>query len=225
MATLKNTSVNTASGVLLPAGTTAQRPGATAGRMRIDTTKGGLLENFNGAGWRNNADWVINRTFRTAPSFTPRVLIQVESAGSNNSAPGFRQFIQINGTTVLDATAPRSYRLTKLRLVNGFWTYVESNGYDVFGDQTAANNAQAYLEGFANGEMLILNTWDEPNNRRTQLMPALRDRFGSTLEAYRSFWAFRDSHLLISIRGENRPLFEEHRTTSIPGINVSMWLP
>lgn len=225
MAILKNTIIQDTSGIKLPSGTTAQRPTAVQGQLRLNTDAG-ILEDYNGNGWTRNSDWVISRTYRTAPTYTPQVLIQVESAGSNNGSPGYRQFIQINGTTVLDANAPRSYRITKLRKdTNGFWTYIASNGYDVYGLQTDADAARVFLEGFVNGEMLILNTWDEPNNRRSQLLPVLKDSFGSTIEAYRSFWAFRDSHLLISIKGANKPLFEEHRTTSIPGSNVSMWLP
>lgn len=227
MANLKNTTVNDTGFLSLPSGSRNTRPtSAVPGQVRNNTDTG-LYENYKNNKWKtNNSDWIISQTFRSNPGYVPRVLIQAESMGLNNTSPGRRQFIQIDGNTVLDASSPRSYRLTKLRKdSNGEWTYVSSNGYDVYGNQTAADNAIVFLNEFDNGEMLILNTYDEPLNRRTQLTPELIDHFGSGIEAFRSRWNGRDSHLLISIKGSTKPLFEQHRPSGIAGPAVSMWLP
>ncbi len=55
MATLKNTIINDTGYLTLPAGTTAQRPAATTGMIRVNTnTTPYLLEVYTGAtyGWQ-----------------------------------------------------------------------------------------------------------------------------------------------------------------------------
>lgn len=226
MAILKNSTINDTGFLGLPSGTRANRPVTPNNGQLRNNTDSSLYENYSNSSWKNNnSNWIITETFRTTPGYIPQVLIQAESAGSNNNAPGRRQFIQIDGTTVLAADAPRSYRVTKLRKpINGNWTYIASNGYDVYGSQSDADAARTFLEGFVEGEMLILNTWDEPESRRIQLAPVLTDSFGSSINAFRARWNFRDSHLLISIKGYTKPLFEQQRPAGIAGPAVSMWL-
>ena len=231
MAILKNTtiSVGANNNFRIPTGTSQNRPASpTLGTMRINTEKQ-VLETFNaGNAWGNNSSWVVTTGNRTSPSFTPKVLIQAESVGLNSPNTSLRrQFIQINGTTVVNANAPRSYRLTRLikNTTSGQWTLGASNGYDVFGFDAQANAALTFLQSFQVGDLLILNTYDEPNNRRGVFANFLRDNFASNIRGYQWQWTSRDMHLLVSFRGAVAPLFEDHRPSPEGGITTSIWLP
>jgi hypothetical protein len=234
MADFKNTRLDTTGHFGLPVGTTEQRLSAAISHVRINSGKN-LIENYTGTGWRTDSNWVVVHTpgqsasgagYRKSPSFTPHVLIQAESVGANNTNTTRRQFVQINGTTVVNSDSPRSYRLTRLRKDSqGFWEFVSSNGYDVYGLTSAAESARTYLQSFNDGDLLILNTWDEPRNNFNFIGPTLRDRFGSKIYGYQDQWTSRDMHLLISIAGSKIPIFEEHRPSPQGGIEVSAWLP
>ena len=147
--------------------------------------------------------------FNTLP-FQPHLIINASSSGLNYADIRRDTKIIIDGTTVLDTITPRSYKITKLRKTNGVWSLISSTGYDVYGNTTAANAALADLQSFNIGEMLILTTHDEPNNRRTTLAPELRENFGSRIYEFQSNWEHRDAHLLISIKGEG-VIFEDHK--------------
>lgn len=224
MATLKNTSIAEQSFVELPEGTDAQKNTSSEGNIRINTSSN-RLETYTASGWKNRRGWTIKEDSRFEfPSYTASLVIHAES--SSFEANGTFQTVRVyeQGNLVLNTTTPRSYRLTRLsQNANGFWIYQESNGYDVYGNQTAADNAQAYLESFPTGDMLILTTWDEPFNRRSQLTPVLTRDFGSKIAGYPG-QTFRDMHVLISIKGSKRPIFEEHRTRYSNAIWVSAWL-
>jgi len=211
----------------LPRGTTAQRPSSPqVGMIRYNTQKS-QTEWYNGGGWQNGAGWVV-QTGNTSPSYDPRVLIQIGASSFENGSDGDErhQRIWLEGTQVLNSGSPRSYRLTKLRQNSyGFWTYVTSGGYDVYGNATSANQAQDFLEGFNVGEMLILNTWDEPFNRTGQLDPTLMQDFGARVDNYSGQRDFRDMRLLVSIKGAGAPILEEHRQRYSPAIVYSLWLP
>jgi hypothetical protein len=108
--------------------------------------------------------------------------------------------VVINGTQVLNSISPRSYRATRLVWNNG-WSFNSSNGYDVYGDVVQANNMLAYLQTFSQNDILILNTWDEPNNNRTVFRDELVNSFKAGLQ-YSSVWAFRCSYQLIASKGK-----------------------
>jgi hypothetical protein len=226
MAILRNTTVQTQ--LQLPSGTTAERPATAAtGMVRINTNKN-FLEFYNSGNiWDTGSSWVVTTGNRTSPTFTPKVLIQAESVGANNINTGRRQFIQINGTTIVNADAPRSYRITRLikNYTTGQWGLGATNSYDVYGFVSEANAALAFLRTFNVGDMLILNTFDEPRDNRVVFADFLRDQFGSNIRGYEWQWNSRDMHLLVSFRGAVAPLFEDHRPSPEGGITTSIWLP
>ena len=229
MANLNQTNISDTGFLKGPVGTQSQRTADSAGKLRYNTDKS-VFEWHNSTGWVNRGDWVVNDNYRDAPSYTPHVLIQVESQGLNNTAgAGRRQFVQIDGSTVVNANAPRSYRVTKLRqdVNTGFWSYVDSQGFDVYGLTSAADDCAAFLEGFVDGELMIMNTYDEPNRNATRFRDILTDKFGSKIEAFRlsSQLTSRDSRLLVSICGSSIPIFEEIKPSPQPGIVMSMWIP
>lgn len=138
--------------------------------------------------------------FRQEPPHTPSILIQVESRGANDSDTSRRQRVVIDGSQVLSIDAPRSYRMTRL-VYSGGWQYNSSNGYDVYGSQTAADSALAYLQTFSSGDILILNTNDEPNNRRTTFRNELINNFYAGLQ-YSNVWEHRCSYMLIAVKNK-----------------------
>lgn len=170
-----------------------------------------------------NSQWFKYPTYRIAPAFTPRLLIQAESGSFEATNQYHGQRIVSRGTVLVDTTAPRSYLLTQLRNVSGTWTLIAANGYDVYGDTTSAGNARTFLQNFAAGDMLILNTWDEPyNNAVSYLYPTLTADFGSQINVWPR--AFRDMHLLIAVKGRG-VIYEDWRNRYNNAIVFSGWLP
>lgn len=170
-----------------------------------------------------NSQWFKYQDYRISPTYTPRLLIQAESGSFENTLQDRRQRIVISGTEVVNANAPRSYLLTQLRRVGNNWSLIASNGYDVYGDPTAASNAGTFLQNFQTYDLLVLNTWDEPvNNASTYLYPTLINSFGSNVGSYPR--VFRDMHLLIAVKGKG-VIFEQWRTRYSNAIYFSGWIP
>lgn len=165
---------------------------------------------------------VLPDTLRSSPSYTPKILLQIESAGLDDTTRNNNQLIQINGTTVLNTTSPRSYRVSRLVYSNG-WTYASSNGYDVYGNVTNANNLLAYLQTFNNGDMLVLNTYDEPLVNRSVFTNELKNSFYARLQDS-AVWESRCSYQLIAVKGKG-VIYENIKPRySLTGINTTLWL-
>ena len=119
MATLKNTTVDTTGAIQLPVGTTAQRPTASAGHMRYNSTFK-TVETYDGTRWRYMPDIVRNG------------LVLYLDAGEPASYPG-------SGTTWTDLSGNGNNGT----LTNGP-TYSSSNGgsivFDGVNDFITTNN-------------------------------------------------------------------------------------
>lgn len=166
--------------------------------------------------------WNVSEVQRFVPSITPRVLIHAESEGLNN-VNGYRLTrVDINGTTVLNGSTPRSLRITQLRRNGTGWQYVNSITYDAYGSEPQANNALAYLQTFGSGDLLILTTYDHINNHAI-LNTELNTQFLSTAGINFTVRSNRDSHLLVAIKNE-RLLYENYRFEGRPGFTTSIWL-
>lgn len=152
---------------------------------------------------------VLDGVLRYTPPYTPKLLIQVESAGiSDYNYSYYRQRIVINGVDQLVATAPRSYRATRLTYTQaGGWAYASSNGYDVYGSPAEATNLLTYLQTFSVGDMLILNTFDEPLNNRGTFKNELINNFNAALQDSPN-WTFRCSYVLVAVKGR-KVLYEK----------------
>lgn len=129
------------------------------------------------------SSWVISQSYRTSPSYTPKVLLQVESSGLlYPNANSYRsQRIVIAGSSIdLSYTCARSYCISKVTGGLGASATVSNSSFDVYGSTTEATNAVNFLNTFANGDLLILNTYDEPQNNAAELSMILRNNFGAT---------------------------------------------
>ena len=178
--------------------------------------------------------WTVQKTRRYDPPKTPRVLIQAEAAGleyggQTATYPDVntdrRIYVNINGTNVVNASAPRSYRFVQLRANSSGWSLIANNSYDVYGSQPEADAALAFLQTFQTDDLLIMNTWDEPTNRRGTFQNYLIEYFGSNMASYSR--EFRDAHLLIATYQTKTVFYEEHAprypTSTMP--YCTMWLP
>lgn len=173
-----------------------------------------------GGGWE-----ILEDTYRATPAGTPRVLLQVESSGHDDSPKYRRQRIVVNGSQVLSANAPRSYRVSRLtqNTSTGQFTYQSSNGYDVYGSSTNATNLNTYLGTFNDGDLMVLNTNDEPNNNRGVFQSTLINDFGANLQTS-GVWASRVSYMLISIKGKPNPIYEAIEARYGDSIRTTLWL-
>lgn len=167
-----------------------------------------------------NNKWHKSNSFRIKPNSTAKLLIQVESGQFEAPQQYHRQYIEINGTEVVNSDAPRQYRLTQLRH-NGNWQLIANNGYDVYGSAEQAVAAADFLSTFQLGDMLILNTWDEPLNNSSYLYSALTSDFYQKISNFTR--DFRDMHLLIAIKGKGL-VYEEYGYRYSNSISFSGWL-
>ena len=155
----------------------------------------------------------VNQSTTMGQPRVPNLLFNVNSTGLNDASQPHRQRIWVNGTSVIDSSTPRSYRITKLRQTNGTWGYVGTATYDVYGSTTQAAAMRDDLLTWQQGEMLVLSTQDEPNNNRNYFMDILRDDFNSQIYSFPR--EHRDSHTLISVKGVGR-IYEDHKPTAQP---------
>lgn len=166
--------------------------------------------------------WNITNALRYTPSGrNPRLHIMAESGSFEATDQNHNIIVRANGVDLVNSSSPRSYRLTQLRLVNREWTLVASNGYDVYGSTTEAQNAANFIDTFQVGDMLISNTWDEPNNNSSYFTTKFRDSFYSNALSFTR--EHRDMHLLISVKGRGL-IYEEHRRRYSNSIHFSGWI-
>ena len=172
--------------------------------------------------------WTVAEVQRFVPATTPRVLIHAESEGLNNRNGFRRTRVDINGTTVLDASTPRSLRLTQLRRSGVGWQLIESRTFDAYGQRTGtstrgtAEQALNFLQTFQDGDLLINTTYDHLRNHDL-LAPEYAANFFSRSTTDFTLESSRGSHLLVAIKNE-RLFYENYRTAGLPGFTISLWL-
>lgn len=172
-------------------------------------------------GTHYNARWTVKEQLRIAPTTIPKILLQVESSGNDALVLPryYAQRIVLNGVQVLNTNAPRSYRFTRLRNVAGVWTFMESTGVDVYNTPEDAAPALAYLQTFAVGDMLVLNTNDEPLRYAENIWAELRSNFFATITTLEH----RASYLLIAVKGKGR-IYENIGARYAASTVISAWL-
>ena len=136
-----------------------------------------------------------------------RVVVQASSAGWNSMQAGWGHYryqkIYIDGVQVLNAKPFRGMLISKLREVNGTWELVEYFGdTQDFYTESNVDQAQTFLQSFEDGELLVLNTSDDPHasGYTSRLYDELQT-FGAANSQYSSLNHYRSSYLLISIKG------------------------
>ena len=175
----------------------------------------------HGSRWYHEPGTYSKSNFGT--SRTPRIIINAASSGLNDTDTSQRfQRVWINGSQVMTGGTPRSYRITKLRQNNGQWSYIGTATYDAYGSVVQAQAMAADLLTWLDGEILILSTQDEPNGNRGEFMGILRDDFNSQIHSFPR--DYRDSHLLIAVKGVGR-IYEAHAPRySQNGVRYAVYL-
>lgn len=167
--------------------------------------------------------YILENTLRYEPPGKPRLLIQVESGGHDDSPNYRRQRIVINGTQVYSADSPRSYQVTRItqNLLTGQYTWNSTNGYDVYGSVANATTMNTFLDTFNTRDILILNTNDEPFSNRSPFQTNLINNFYSNLQ-FSPIWEFRCSYMLISIKGKQN-IYEAIEPRYGDSIRTTLW--
>lgn len=157
-------------------------------------------------------EWYSVPSFEYGPGQPYHVVVQASSVGYNYIVSGYSHYryqkIYIDGVNVLNASPYRGMLISKLREINGVWELVEYFGdTQDFWSESNVNQAQALLQSFEDGEMLVLNTSDEPyaSGYTSRLYDEL-ESFGARSSQYSALNNYRSSYLLISIKGG--PLFQ-----------------
>jgi hypothetical protein len=170
-----------------------------------------------GPSWTVKAD-----TFRETPLYTPSILIQVESAGNDDTGAKYiGQRIEINGALAYVGVAPRSYRVSRLVWNNG-WSFHSSNGYDVYGNSSGQAAALlAYIQTFNTSDILVLNTFDEPFKYKEAFDSELASSFKASM-VYNI--VHRSSYQLIASKGKGVIYEGFHAPASALSIMTTLYL-
>lgn len=157
-------------------------------------------------------EWYSVPEFEYGPGQPYHVVVQASSVGYNYLVGGYSHYryqkIYIDGVQVLNAVPYRGMLISKLRETDGKWELVEHFGdTQDFWSESNVNQAQTLLQSFEDGEMLVLNTSDEPYayGYTSRLYDEL-ETFGARNSQYSALNNYRSSYLLISIKGG--PLFQ-----------------
>jgi len=152
MATLQNTKVDASSAMILPAGTTAERPGTpSAGAMRFNTSLG-YTEYYNGNAWKKFTGYQENRNHATGGiiskqgiytshtyQYRPFYFDSNQSAVTDNSG---------DGTTWLTM---KTFRATETNLMAvHFWAYIQSGTY-YFAWRIRRNSSETLVSSYYAG--------------------------------------------------------------------------
>lgn len=150
MATLKNTTVDTTGAIQLPVGTTAQRPTASAGQMRYNSTFK-TVETYDGTRWRY------------MPDIVRLGLVLNLDAGEPSSYPG-------SGTTWTDLSGNGNNGT----LVNGVG-YNSSNGSSLVFDGVN-DYVDIPTSSIPSGNEITISVWNYGiENRQSTIIGGTRD--------------------------------------------------
>lgn len=167
--------------------------------------------------------WNIVESFNaTVTTPTPMLRISISSGGGDYGGT-YDHTVSCKGVQLYSGGANRSYRVSSYRW-NGSsaYTLISSAAYDVYGSTVDATAMNTFLTNMATGDLLVMTTYDEPDNNKSFFSANLRDNFGSKLIT--NTWEFRSVYLFVSIKGKINPIYERYEGRYHPAISATLWL-
>jgi hypothetical protein len=160
------------------------------------------LRNFISKGEKSIAHSIAGIKKWTSTFDSKHVHVSVGSCGLNARSGGYDRTIRIDGKYIM--TTGRSYGLvvfdTKRKRL------IHRRSYDVYRSYSYASRLASDIHRFVNrsGYLIIVNTYNEPRNRRTysRLRVAMR-YLGATLFENRYF-RYRSAYMLVFLAGHGK---------------------
>jgi hypothetical protein len=124
------------------------------------------------------------------------------------------------GTTLYTGGANRSYRVSSYGInASGVYAHISSAALDVYGSTTDATAMNTFLTNMSFGQLLVLTTYDEPDNNKSFFNTNLKNNFGATMI---DSLAFRYCYLLVAVKGKG--VIYEDFAVSTEYRAVTMWM-
>lgn len=163
--------------------------------------------------------WTIVPGIASASTNNPTLHLSLSSSGGNLGG-NYSHVVKSKGTTLYSGGANRSYRVSSYGLnASGAFVNISNAALDVYGSTTDAAALNTFLTNMSFGHLLVLTTYDEPNNNKSYFNTNLKNNFGATMI---DNLAFRYCYLLVAVKGkgviyEDYAIDTEYRA-------VTMWL-
>ena len=168
--------------------------------------------------------WNIVESYNATVT-TPNPLLKISiSSGGGDIGGTWDHTISSRGTQLYYGSIIRSYVASTYRMnaVTGVFANIASTRLDVYGSTTDAAAMNTFLTNVVSGDLLVITTWDEPNNNKNYFSQNLIDNFGSRLIG--NSWEFRSEYLLVAVKGKKLPIYERYGARYQQSISATLWL-
>ena len=168
--------------------------------------------------------WNIIETYNaTVTAANPILKISISSGGGDIGGT-WDHTITSRGTQLYSGAIIRSYVASTYRFSSGTgaFTNIASTRLDVYGSTVDAAAMNTFLTNVVAGDLLVISTWDEPNNNKNYFSQNLIDNFGSQLIG--NTWDFRSEYLFVGVKGRRFPIYERYGARYQASISATLWL-
>lgn len=170
------------------------------------------------------AKWNIVEAYGATVT-TPNPILKISiSSGGGDIGGTWDHTIWSKGTQICALAAMRSYAASTYRINNstGAFTNISNTRLDVYGNTTDAATMNTFITNISTGDLLVISTWDEPNNNKGYFSQNLIDNFGCKLIG--NVWEFRSTYLLVAVKGKKAPILERYGARYQQSISATLWL-
>jgi len=166
---------------------------------------------------------IISSYNATVPISDPLLKISISSGGGDLGGT-WDHTISSRGTELYYGNIIRSYVASTYRIntSTGAFTNISSTRLDVYGSPTDAASMNTFITNITIGDLLVISTWDEPNNNKNYFSQNLIDNFGCTLIG--NSWEGRSQYLLVAVKGKKAPIYERYGARYQQSISATLWL-
>ena len=126
------------------------------------------------------------------------------STSGGNLGGSYAHTVTAKGSVLYTAGPNRSYRVSSYRGGSNGWALVSSAAYDVYGSTVDAAALNTFLNNMLVGDLLVMTTYDEPQNNTSYFSANLTNNFGAKLNAS---IGYRYCYLLVAAK--NKGLIHE----------------
>jgi hypothetical protein len=145
-----------------------------------------------------NSKWSITVGSALTANATHALHLSLSSSGGNLGG-NYAHTVTAMGTVLYTGTANRSYRVSSYRPGVSGWALISSAALDVYGSTTDAASMNTFLNNMLTGDLLVMTTYDEPQNNTSYFSANLTNNFGATLNGS---IGYRYCYVLVASKGK-----------------------
>jgi len=151
--------------------------------------------------------WTILPNIASVTTANPVLHVSLSSSGGNLGG-NYSHVVSSKGAILYSGGANRSYRVSSYGLVGNVYQNISSAALDVYGSTVDAAALNTFLNNMAIGNLLVMTTYDEPNNNKSYFNTNLITNFGATMI---NNLAFRYCYVLVAAKGKGA-IYEAYGT-------------